>query len=460
MNKTAPLILLAAGGTGGHLFPAEALGVELKKRGLRVRLATDSRALRYSGLFSRDTIDVVPSETVRSRNPLSLARTAFTLAAGMAVAIRLLRRLKPAAVVGFGGYPTLPPLIAARLLGIPSIIHDANAVLGRANRFLSGHVSAIATSLPGVLDRDPELAAKATTVGTPMRPAILAAAGVKYAAPEPGGPFRLLVTGGSQGARVMSDIVPGAIERLEPALWRRLVLTQQVREEDMARVRAVYDRLKIQAELAPFFSDLPARLASNHLVVSRSGAGTVAELAAIGRPSILVPLPGSIDQDQFANAGVLAQAGGALRIPQTEFSSDRLASEILALAAEPERLAAMAKAARGAGRLDAAERLADLVLTTAKLVDVPLTSFQVATEAALTNILVQSAPGELQREIVSGREETYVRVDIVPRGISFFLYSDGAQIQGKGLDKRFEIEDYASGEALQRSFLEAARAFV
>ena len=169
----APLILLAAGGTGGHLFPAEALGVELMKRGFRVRLATDARALRYSGLFSRDTIDVVPSETVRSRNPLSLARTGFMLAAGMAVAVHLLRKLKPAAVVGFGGYPTLPPLIAARLLGIPGIIHDANAVLGRANRFLSSRVSAIATSLPGVLDRDPELASKTTTVGMPMRPAIV-----------------------------------------------------------------------------------------------------------------------------------------------------------------------------------------------------------------------------------------------------------------------------------------------
>jgi UDP-N-acetylglucosamine--N-acetylmuramyl-(pentapeptide) pyrophosphoryl-undecaprenol N-acetylglucosamine transferase len=356
-----PLILLAAGGTGGHLFPAEALGVELMKRGFRVRLATDSRALRYSGLFSRDTIDVVPSETVRGRNPLSLARTGFMLTAGMIVALNLLRRLKPAAVVGFGGYPTLPPLLAARLFGIPSLIHDANAVLGRANRFLAAYVSAIATSLPGVLDRDPHLAAKTTTVGTPMRPAILAAAAVKYTAPSPGEPFRLLVIGGSQGARVMSDIVPGAIERLEPVLWRRLVLTQQVREEDMARVRAVYDRLKIHAELAPFFTDLPARLASNHLVISRSGAGTVAELAAIGRPSILVPLPGSIDQDQFANAGVLSQAGGALRIVQSEFSSDRLASELSALAAEPARLAAMAEAARGVGRLDAAERLADLV---------------------------------------------------------------------------------------------------
>src|SRR3984893_6426251 len=290
---TSPLILLAAGGTGGHLFPAEALGVELIRRGYRVRLATDSRALRYGGLFSRDTIDVVPSATVP--------------AAGVAVSLNLMRRLRPAAVVGFGGYPTLPPLLAARLLGVPGIIHEANAVLGRANRFLSRRVAAIATSLPGVLDRDPQLSGKTTTVGTPMRPPILAAAAVKFVSPEPAGPLRLLVVGGSQGARVMADIVPGAIERLEPALWNRLVLTQQGREEDMARVRAVYDRLKINAELAPFFSDLPARLASSHLVISRSGAGTVAELGAIGRPSILVPLPGAIDQDQFANAGVLAQ---------------------------------------------------------------------------------------------------------------------------------------------------------
>jgi len=238
-------------------------------------------------------------------------------------------------------------------------------VLGRANRFLSRHVSAIATSLPGVLDRDPQLSGKTTTVGTPMRPAILAAAAVKYVAPEPTGPFRLLVVGGSQGARVMADIVPAAIERLEPSLWNRLVLTQQVREEDMARVRSVYDRLKINAELAPFFTDLPARLASNHLVVSRSGAGTVAELAAIGRPSILVPLPGSIDQDQFANAGVLAQAGGGLRIPQADFTPDRLAAEISALAAEPARLATMAATARTVGRLDAAQRMADLVMKVA-----------------------------------------------------------------------------------------------
>jgi UDP-N-acetylglucosamine--N-acetylmuramyl-(pentapeptide) pyrophosphoryl-undecaprenol N-acetylglucosamine transferase len=359
--SNVPLILLAAGGTGGHLFPAEALGVELIRRGLRVRLATDARALRYSGLFSPDTIDVVPSETVRGRTPWSLARTAITLMTGTAVAFNLMRRLKPAAVIGFGGYPTLPPLVAARLCRIPTLVHDSNAVLGRANRFLSTRVNAIATSLPGVLDRDPALSGKTTTTGTPMRPAILAAAAVPYAPPEVTGPLRLLVVGGSQGARIMADVVPGAIERLEPALWRRLVLVQQVREEDLARVRAVYDRLKIDAELKPFFDDLPARLASSHLIVSRSGAGTVAELAAIGRPSILVPLPGAIDQDQFANAGVLAQAKGAIRIVQSDFTLDRLAAEISALAAEPAQLVAMATAARSVGRLDAAERLADLV---------------------------------------------------------------------------------------------------
>jgi UDP-N-acetylglucosamine--N-acetylmuramyl-(pentapeptide) pyrophosphoryl-undecaprenol N-acetylglucosamine transferase len=326
-----------------------------------VRLVTDSRALRYSGLFTKDLIDVVPSETVRGRSPWSLARTGMALAAGTAVALNLMRRLKPAAVVGFGGYPTLPPLLAARLLRIPTVIHDSNAVLGRANRLLSGGVSAIATSLPGVLDRDAALAAKTTTTGTPMRPAILTAAAVPFVPPEPAGTLRLLVVGGSQGARVMSDVVPGAIERLPPALWRRLRLVQQVRDEDMTRVRAVYHRLTLDAELAPFFADLPARLASSHLVISRSGAGTVAELGAVGRPSILVPLPGSIDQDQFANAGVLAQAGGAIRIAQSDFSPDRLAAELAGLAAEPARLAAMAASARTVGKLDAAERLADLV---------------------------------------------------------------------------------------------------
>ena len=352
-----PLIVLAAGGTGGHLFPAEALGVVLMRRGYRVRLMTDSRAIRYSGLFSEDMFDVVPSETIRGRSPLSLAKAGLMLGAGTIKALALINRLKPSAVVGFGGYPTLPPLVAARMLGVPGIIHDSNAVMGRANRLLAKYVTAIATSLPGVLDRDADLASKSVLTGTPLRPAILAAAAVPYLAPETGGPLKLLVVGGSQGARIMADVVPSAIEKIEPALWSRLVLVQQVRDEDMGRVRAIYDRLKIRAELAPFFS---------HLVISRSGAGTVAELGAIGRPSILVPLPGAIDQDQFANAGVLMTAGGALRIAQPEFTPDRLASEIAALAAEPGRLTAMAAGARAIGQLDAAEKLADLVVRVAK----------------------------------------------------------------------------------------------
>lgn len=360
-DVVAPLIVLAAGGTGGHLFPAEALGSVLVQRGFRVRLITDERASRYSGFFSDGMFDIVPSETFRSKNPIALARTIATLGFGTGIAFNLMRKLKPVAMIGFGGYPTLPPLMAAKVCGVPTLLHESNAVLGRANRFLAKYVTAIATSLPGVLDRDPALAPKTTTTGTPLRPAILSAADQAYAAPEINGPLKLLVVGGSQGARIMADVVPPAIARLEPALWNRLVLMQQVREEDMTRVRAVYGQLKINAELVPFFSDMPARLASAHLVVSRSGAGTVAELAGIGRPSILVPLPGSLDQDQFANAGVLMNAGGAIRISQTEFTPDRLAAEISALAAEPPRLAAMAQGARSTGTLDAAERLADLV---------------------------------------------------------------------------------------------------
>src|ERR1700738_5538420 len=213
MDNTTPLILLAAGGTGGHLFPAEALGVELIRRGFRLRRATDSRALRYSGLFSGDTIDVVPSETVRGRSPWSLARTGVLLAAGTAVSLNLMRRLKPKAVVGFGGYSTVAPLLGAKMFGVPGIIHEANAVLGRANRFLSSRVSAIATSLPGVLDRDPALAGKTTTVGTPMRPAILAAAAPKIVTPEATGPLRRRHGGRTRRHRPPVD--PGAAARLD-----------------------------------------------------------------------------------------------------------------------------------------------------------------------------------------------------------------------------------------------------
>jgi UDP-N-acetylglucosamine--N-acetylmuramyl-(pentapeptide) pyrophosphoryl-undecaprenol N-acetylglucosamine transferase len=359
------LVLLAAGGTGGHLFPAEALAEALARRGIAVELATDHRAERYGGRFPARATHIIPSETVRSRNPLSLARTGALLGYGLLRAYSLLGRIKPAAVVGFGGYPTLPPVVAAKLRRIPTIIHEQNAVMGRANRQLAPHVSAIATSFEGVLDAEPALAAKATRTGNPVRPAVIAASETPFPAPD--GLFRLLAFGGSQGARIMSDIVPPAIERLDPALRTRLLLAQQTRDEDLRRVRDAYARLNVAAEVATFFSDLPARIAAAHLVVARSGAGTVAELAAIGRPSILVPLPGALDQDQFANAGVLDKAGGAIRLRQDDFTPDRLAAEIAALASAPQKLVAMARAARAQGAPDAADRLAGLVLKVASL---------------------------------------------------------------------------------------------
>jgi len=364
MAGGAPLVLLAAGGTGGHLFPAEALAEALGKRGMIVDLATDDRAERYGKKFPARQIHVIASETVRGRNPIALARTAALLGIGSVQAFRLIGRLKPAAVVGFGGYPTVPPVLAATLRKVPALIHEQNAVMGRANKFLASRVDAIATSFAGVLVREPDLDAKATRTGNPVRPMVLAAAATPYAAPDTAGPLHLLAFGGSQGARIMADIVPPAVERLEPHLQMRLVVVQQAREEDVPRVKETYARAKVAAEVAPFFTDLPARIAAAHLVVARSGASTVAELAAIGRPAILVPLPHALDQDQAANAGVLERAGGALRLKQDDFTPDRLAAEISALASAPQKLVAMANAARSQGAIDAAERLADLVVRT------------------------------------------------------------------------------------------------
>lgn len=362
----APLVLLSAGGTGGHLFPAEALSIALARRDVAVELATDERATRYGHTFPARATHVIPSATLRGRDPLSLAKTVTTLAWGVGKAWRLLGRVRPAVVVGFGGYPSIPPVLAATLRGIPTVIHEQNGVMGRANRFLAKRVTAIATGFSGVLDRDPQLAAKVTHVGNPVRPAVIDAAQTAFAAPAPAARFHLLVFGGSQGARVMSDIVPPAVEMLDPALRARLTVVQQAREEDVARVRAVYAGAGVEAEIAPFFADLPARMAASHLIVSRSGASTVAELGAIGRPAILVPLPHALDQDQRANAAVLEQAGGAILCLQSDFTPARLASHIAALMNAPERLTAMAAAAKTAGTVDAAERLADLVLRVAR----------------------------------------------------------------------------------------------
>jgi UDP-N-acetylglucosamine--N-acetylmuramyl-(pentapeptide) pyrophosphoryl-undecaprenol N-acetylglucosamine transferase len=358
----APLVLLAAGGTGGHLFPAEALSEALTRRGVAIDLATDTRATRYGTRFPARAAHVIPSATLRGRNPISLAQTATVLGFGLVRALLLLRKLQPAAVVGFGGYPTIPPVLAATLRDIPTVIHEQNGVLGRANRLLSPRVRAIATSFAGVVDHNPRLAAKAVYTGNPVRPVVIEAAKIAYPRIDPAARLQLLIFGGSQGARIMADVVPAAVGLLPIVLRAHVAVVQQAREEDLARVRDSYGKLGVQAEIAPFFPDLPARIAASHLIVSRSGASTVAELAAIGRPAILVPLPHALDQDQLANASVLAKAGGAIRVNQSEFSSAWLSEQIIGLAGAPEKLVAMAASARAVGAIDAAERLAELVL--------------------------------------------------------------------------------------------------
>ncbi|MBS7587578.1 undecaprenyldiphospho-muramoylpentapeptide beta-N-acetylglucosaminyltransferase [Ancylobacter defluvii] len=363
----APLVLIAAGGTGGHLFPAEALANALSRHGVVVDLATDERAARYAGHFPARQLHVLPADTMRGRSPVALARTALALGTGLVKGLALVRRLKPAAIIGFGGYPTVPPLLAGTLSGRPTLIHEANGVMGRANRLLAPRVTAIALGYPDAVAGDAALKAKAHHTGNPVRPAVQAAARLPFELPAPDGEFRLLVFGGSQGARIMSEIVPPAVEKLPPELRARLRITQQCRPEDIADVRAVYDRHGVRAELAPFFDDLPARMALAHLVVARSGASTVAELSVIGRPSVLVPLPGALDQDQLVNATSLARAGGALLMPQAEFTPAHFAAELARLMNEPAALEAMARTARDTGRADADERLADLVLRIAKI---------------------------------------------------------------------------------------------
>jgi UDP-N-acetylglucosamine--N-acetylmuramyl-(pentapeptide) pyrophosphoryl-undecaprenol N-acetylglucosamine transferase len=358
-----PRVLLAAGGTGGHLFPAQALAEVLQKRGAVIDLATDARAAHFK--FPAQSVHIIPSATLRGRNPFALARTAALLTLGTAKAWAILGRERPAVMIGFGGYPTVPPLMAAAMRGIPSVLHEQNGVMGRANRLLAPRVTAIATGFRSLARLDPNLQGKITFTGNPVRREVIAVAATPYAAPDPSGKLRLLVFGGSQGARVMAEIVPAAIALMNPAMRARLTVTQQARAEDLDAVRAAYSRLGVEAETAAFFPDLPRRLAATHLVISRSGASTVAELSAIGRPAILVPLPHALDQDQFANAGVLEAAGGAIRTLQRDFTPERLAPEIVALASAPDLLARMAQGAKSAGSIDAAERLADLVLKVA-----------------------------------------------------------------------------------------------
>lgn len=350
--------MLAAGGTGGHLFPAEALAHELAARGWQVHLATDDRAERFAGKFPAAAIHPIPSATIGSKNPVSLARAFWRIWRGVREATKVIAKVKPAVVIGFGGYPTLPPLYAATRRGVPAMVHEQNAVMGRANRALAAKVDAIAGGfLPANSGSN---GAKIVVTGNPVRPAVIDAAKAPYVVSAGADRFNLLVFGGSQGAQFFSDAVPAAIALLPEAERGRLHVTQQARKEDAERVKAAYAELGIGAEVSPFFTDMAERIAAANLVISRSGASTVSEIAVIGRPAFLVPYPHALDHDQAANAARLAEAGGAEVHPQATLSPERIAELLGGAMNDPQRLAGMASAAQSVGKADATRLLADL----------------------------------------------------------------------------------------------------
>ncbi|MCA0406518.1 MAG: undecaprenyldiphospho-muramoylpentapeptide beta-N-acetylglucosaminyltransferase [Proteobacteria bacterium] len=352
-------ILLAAGGTGGHLFPAEALAEVLTQRGQQVALVTDTRVDAWVARFPGD-VYTLTAGTVTGSGLWSKVRGTLRLVRGVFQASGIIGQIKPKAIVGFGGYPTVPPVLVGSMKGIPTIIHEGNAVMGRANRFLAPRVTRIATGFPLKHNAFPD---KTELTGNPVRKPVLRAAEKAYPALEEGGEIRILAFGGSQGARVMSDVVPNALHNLPEELRTRLRVTQQARDEDVFRVQTSYTKHGIKAEVAAFFSDLPSRMAESHLVIARAGASTVSELSVIGRPGILVPLPGALDQDQASNAEVISAAGGAIIMPQSQFSPNHLADLVAELVNEPGKLERMAQGARSIGVADAASRLASEVLS-------------------------------------------------------------------------------------------------
>nr|WP_328734043.1 undecaprenyldiphospho-muramoylpentapeptide beta-N-acetylglucosaminyltransferase [Falsiroseomonas selenitidurans] len=377
-------IVIAAGGTGGHLFPAEALAAELVARGERIALMTDQRSAAYeSPAFGNAERFVLKGSGLAGHGLRGAARGALALAAGTIEARRILTRLDAVAVVGFGGYPSVPPLLAARTLPRATrpatALHEQNGVLGRANRLLAPGADLLALSaadtarVPGT--------AHVAVVGNPVRPALAALAGRGFAAPGPEGAIRLLVLGGSLGARIFSDIVPDAVALLPEALRQRLVVTQQTRAEDLPRVETAYRAAGVPADLSPFFGDIAVRLSMAHLVVARAGASTVAELACAGRPAVLVPLPQAIDDHQTANARLLESAGAAWVMAQPSFTPQALARQMVAMFTTPAVLSRAAAAAAGLARPDAARRLADLVQGLTRRAEPPTIMRQLAPES-------------------------------------------------------------------------------
>jgi UDP-N-acetylglucosamine--N-acetylmuramyl-(pentapeptide) pyrophosphoryl-undecaprenol N-acetylglucosamine transferase len=356
-------IVLAAGGTGGHMFPAAALADELGCRGFLPILITDARGGGYGEAPGRIETHRIRAGKVAGLGPLARLSGLLSIALGTLQARRLLRKLHPAAVVGFGGYASFPTVLAATWLGLPTLIHEQNAVLGRANRMLAPRVTAIATSFDTVARLRPSDRAKTVRTGNPVREAVVETARAPYPAIEPGGPLRLLVLGGSQGATVFSRVVPPAVARLTPDKRGRLEIAQQCRPEDLEQVRQAFDEIGVAAEIAPFFDDVPERLSSVHLVIGRAGAGAVAELTVTGRPALLVPYPRAIDDHQTANARAIDDAGGAWLIPEESFTADALAVRLESFLEVPEILNQTAERARALGRPDAARRLADAIET-------------------------------------------------------------------------------------------------
>ena len=354
------LIVLSAGGTGGHLFPAQAMAGELGRRGHAIVVMTDARFKNYATAFPGARIETVPSAAFSDRSILGLMASPFEIIGGIVMSLIKLARLRPAAVIGFGGYPSVPVMLAAVVTGIPTAILTPDALMGRANRLVMNSVDLIAANLPLVrhLPKDMD---KVVYTGNTLRPEVVALAGAPYDTPSATGPLKLLVFGGSQGARVFSDLVPAAVALLPDALRARLDIVQQCRPEDLDAAKAAYARAGVKAELAPFFGDLPQRMAWAHLVICRSGAGTVSELAVIGRPAILVPLPHALDDNQTPNADALADAGGGWRIRQTELTPNKLAEMLTAAFAAPEDLAKRAAAARAIAKAQGTERFADAV---------------------------------------------------------------------------------------------------
>lgn len=351
--------VLAAGGTGGHLFPAQALAGELVRRGRHVVVMTDGRGHNYSSAFPGAEIATVPSATFSGRGAAGRVMALLTIAVGVVAALMKFLRLRPRAVVGFGGYPSLPVMVAASIAHVPAALHEQNAVLGRVNRLLAPRVNRIAASFPFARFA-PHDTGQIVFTGNPVRAAAASLRDTAYVPPQPGGVVRLLIFGGSQGARALSELVPAAIASLPDELRRRLSITQQARAEDLEMVRSAYAGAGLHCEVAAFFNDLPERMAAAHLVIARSGASTLSELTVIGRPAILIPYPFAMDDHQAANAAVLERAGAAWVIAQSDLDAARLSTMLGEILYDPAELAMRAAAAKSLGHPDAVRHLADL----------------------------------------------------------------------------------------------------